>query len=110
MPLPDDLEGFESAFRAAVAAAFPSASVERVHWTIIAIKLRADLNEHRFIDVFFNARNRRTDLAVIERGERIFGYDNLGGWHRHPRRTPERHKACAEPSLEGFIEDVSKLK
>jgi hypothetical protein len=106
MPLPDDPDAFESAFRAAVTAVLPSTTVQRVSRTIIAIKLRVDLDEHRFIDVFFNARNQRVDLAVIEHGERIFGYDNLGGWHRHPRDAPERHEACAEPSLETFIREA----
>jgi len=97
MPLPDDPDTFESAFRAAVAAVLPSATVARIDRTIIAIKLRGDLDEHRFIDVFFNAPNQRVDLSVIEHGQRIFGYDNLGGWHRHPPEAPERHEACAEP-------------
>jgi hypothetical protein len=106
MPLPDDPDAFELAFRAAVAAVLPSTVVQRVSRTIIAIKLRVDLGEHRFIDVFFNARNQRVDLAVIEHGERIFGYDNLGGWHRHPHDAPERHEACAEPSFETFIREA----
>jgi hypothetical protein len=66
MPLPDDPDTFESAFRAAVAAVLPSTTVERVDRTTIPIKLRVDLDEHRFIDVFFNGRNRRIDLTVIE--------------------------------------------
>ena len=106
MPLPDDPDAFESAFRAAVGAVLPSTTVQRVSRTIIAIKLRVDLDEHRFIDVFFNARNQRVDLSVIERGKRIWGYDNLGGWHRHPRGAPEQHEACAEPSLETFIHEA----
>jgi hypothetical protein len=109
MLLPDDPDRFESAFRAAVAAALPSLTVQRVSRTIVAIKLRVDLDEHRFIDVFFNARNQRVDLAVIGDGERVFGYDNLGGWHRHPRGAPERHEACAEPSLEAFVREALAL-
>ena len=44
MPLPDDPDAFESAFRAAVAAVLPATTVERVDRTIIAIKLRVDLD------------------------------------------------------------------
>lgn len=106
MPLPDDADAFELAFRAAVEAVLPSTTVQRVGRTMIAIKLRVDLDAQRFIDVFFSARNQRVDLAVIERGERILGYDNLGGWHRHPRAAPGRHEACAEPSLEAFIREA----
>lgn len=79
MLLPDDPDQFETAFRAAVAAVLPSASVERVARTLVLIKLRADLDADRFIDVFFNSHNGRVDLALIDKGERVFGYDNLGG-------------------------------
>jgi len=103
MPLPDDCDAFEVAFRAAVAAALPSATVEVVTRTIVAIKLRVDVDDARFIDVFFNQRNRRTDLSVIEGGRRVFGYDNLGGWHRHECAAPDRHEACAEPALADFV-------
>ena len=103
MPLPEDRDAFEGAFRAAVAAILPSATVEVVARTIVAIKLRVDVDGDRFIDVFFNERNRRTDLTLIERGRRAFGYDNLGGWHRHPPKDPEQHEACAEPELEEFV-------
>ncbi|OFV88816.1 MAG: hypothetical protein A3J75_06725 [Acidobacteria bacterium RBG_16_68_9] len=103
MPLPDDRDTFEAAFRAAVAAVLPSATVEVVARTIVAIKLRVDLDEDRFMDVFFNERNRRTDLVLIERGRRVFGYDNLGDWHCHPLAVPDRHEACAEPTLEDFV-------
>jgi hypothetical protein len=103
MPLPDERDAFEAAFRAAVAAALPSATVEVVARTIIVIKLRVDLDEDRFIDVFFNSRNRRADLTLIENGRRVFGYDNLGDWHCHPPEAPERHDACAEPDIAEFI-------
>jgi hypothetical protein len=103
MPLPDDCDAFEAAFRAAVAAVLPSATVEVVTRTIVAIKLRVDVDDARFIDVFFNQRNRRTDLSVIDGGRRVFGYDNLGNWHCHPIAAPDRHEACSQPELEDFL-------
>jgi len=54
MPLPDDPDLFEATVRAAVAAVLPSATVERLARTIVAIKLRVDLDRNRFIDVFHN--------------------------------------------------------
>ncbi len=62
-----------------------------------------DLDEDRFIDVFFNERNQRTDLSVIEAGRRVFGYDNLGDWHCHPLGAPDQHEACEEPALADFV-------
>jgi len=109
MPLPDGRDAFEAAFRTAVAAVLPSATVEVVARTIIVIKLRVDLDEGRFIDVFFNSRNRRADLSLIDDGRRIFGYDNLGDWHCHPPEAPERHEPCAEPDIEDFIRAAGAL-
>jgi len=40
MPPPDDRDAFEAAFRAAVAAALPSATVEVIDRTLVVIKLR----------------------------------------------------------------------
>lgn len=102
MPIPEDLDSFEAAVRTAVAAVLPSGAVETVARTIIVIKLRVDLHDGRFIDVFFNSRNRRADLSLIDGGTRIFGYDNLGGWHCHRPEAPERHDPCAEPAVEDF--------
>jgi hypothetical protein len=109
MPLPDDPDAFEAEFRAAVAAALPGATVERGARTIIAVKLRVDLDENQFIDVFFNARNGRADFALVKGGRRVFGYDNLGGWHRHPPEAPDRHDPCPEPSLEAFVREAMRL-
>jgi hypothetical protein len=49
MPLPDDRDAFEAAFRAAVAAVLPSATVKVVARTLVVIKLRVDLDADRFI-------------------------------------------------------------
>lgn len=109
MPLPESPDAFEDAFRAAVAAVLPSARVERVARTIVAIKMRVELSERRFIDVFFNARNQRTDLSVVERGRRVLGYDNLAGWHRHPPEAPEQHEPSEEPNIEAFLREAIAL-
>ena len=109
MPLPEDPAAFEAAFRAAVAAILPSATVELARRTIVMIKMRVELGADRFTDVFFNARNHRTDLTVIERGRRVLGYDNLGGWHRHPPQSPDAHEECEEPSLEAFVREAVSL-
>jgi hypothetical protein len=49
MRLPEDRDAFEAAFRAVVAGILPSATVEVVARTVVAIKLRVDLDEERFI-------------------------------------------------------------
>jgi hypothetical protein len=62
-----------------------------------------------FVDVFFNAWNRRADLCLIDGERRLFGYDNLGGWHCHRAGDPASHEPCAEPSVEGFLAEVAAI-
>ena len=102
-------EEFEAAFRAAVRGVFPGAHVYAVRLTLITVKLRLDFPGARFVDVFFNARNQRTDLSLIDEDRRLFGYDNLGGWHRHPARDPVAHESCEPPSLETFLREVDAI-
>jgi hypothetical protein len=105
----EDPAAFETAVRSTVALVLPSASVSCVTRTTLAVKLRIELGARRFIDVFFNARNQRADLTLIEDERRVLGYDNLGGWHRHPPEAPDMHQACDPPQLEGFLREVVRL-
>ena len=50
-----------------------------------------------------------TDFALIERGKRIFGCDNLGGWHIHPFRNPDEHERCEEPEIEDIFKTVRNI-
>lgn len=102
-------EAFEAAFRSAVEEVWPGAHVIRVARTIVAVKLRVDLAGRRFIDAFFNASSQRMDLSVIEGTERLFGYDNLGGWHCHPVAAPLAHEPCAMPDLVPFLREASQI-
>lgn len=62
-----------------------------------------------FIDIFYNPKNDRTDFALIHNTQRIFGYDNLGGWHRHPAESPESHISCDEPPLEQVFQEMKEV-
>jgi len=69
----------------------------------LAVKLRIELGSGRFIDVFFNARNQRADLSLIDGERRALGYDNLGGRHHQPPEAPDVHQVCDPPRLEEFL-------
>lgn len=101
---------FAEALRAVAAEVLPAARVVVVRRTMIACKMRVELGARRFIDVFFNARNQRMDLSLIEGDRRSFGYDNLGAWHRHPTERPDRHEACDPPTLEQFFREVAAIE
>jgi hypothetical protein len=104
---PEDLE---EALRSATASALPGVTVRRIRRTIVSVKLRIDLDARLFVDAFFNARNQRTDLSLVAGDRRIFGYDNLGGWHRHPVDGPDRHEDCPAPTLMQFLVEVVSLR
>lgn len=63
------------------------------------IKARIILSERSFIEIRFNARNGRKSYALVRKGKRVAGFDNLGSWHMHLFGKPETHKRIAEPSL-----------
>ncbi|MGB9683213.1 MAG: hypothetical protein ACPL1I_09565, partial [bacterium] len=64
------------------------------------IKIRIELDEDIFLDIYYNAENDRKDFAVILRGRRVLGYDNLEEWHKHPFESPNLHLKCEEPDIE----------
>jgi hypothetical protein len=73
------------------------------------LKVRAIVNENIFVNVFYNASTRKYSYALIKDGKRIFGYDNLKGWHKHPFEDPNNHLKCDEPTLEDIFKEVEKI-
>jgi hypothetical protein len=73
------------------------------------LKLRLELDENVFLDIYFNAENGRKDFALISGEKRIFGYDNLKEWHLHPFDHPEDHVECEEPAMVKIFEEVASI-
>jgi hypothetical protein len=46
----------------------------------------------------------RLDFTTIKDDQRIFGYDNAGGWHYHPVENPDSHEPCPKPTLGEIFE------
>jgi len=103
------LSQFEGRIRRAVAAIFPHAPFSVVERRIYLLKARIALGETTFVDIFYNPKNDRTDLALIHNNRRIFGYDNLAGWHRHPAEDPTSHIPCDEPSIDQVLQEMKNL-
>jgi hypothetical protein len=59
--------------------------------TPTSINLRIDVATGGFVDVFYNEQTDTLAYALIRNGQRVFGVDNTGGWHRHPFDDPRRH-------------------
>ncbi len=71
--------------------------------SIMRMKARYHVGVSLFIDVFYAIRTGKTSFAVVQKGERIFGIDNLGSWHCHPFRKPQNHEFIDEPSIEEIL-------
>jgi hypothetical protein len=97
---------FEQRIRHEGAATFPDAVFTVVERQRYRLKIRIELDKDTLIDIFYNPKNDRTDFALIRDSQRIFGYDNLGGWHRHPRENPQDHEPCEEPAISKIFVDM----
>lgn len=77
--------------------------------TTTAIKVRVELIDGYFIDAFFNEVSGRTAFALIEKGDRIFGADNAGGWHIHPFASPSDHLPVTDAvSFAEFVDMIER--
>lgn len=77
-------------------------------WDEPVVRLRVDLVDGSFIDVFYNADTGRTSFAWIAADQRIFGADNTRGWHIHPRHRPDSHHPHPAMSFAAFLAEVVK--
>ena len=88
---------------------FPTATPETQEINLFRLKMRLVLSPMLFIDIFYGARKRRIDFALIKERKRIFGIDTLGGWHRHPLDKPEHHEPIKQMSLQEIISQLAKI-
>ena len=75
------------------------------------LSLRVHLTDGSFIEAFYNTATDRTALALIHRGERVYGKDNAKiGWHVHPPDDRNAHRPCSPVSFEEFLAEVIALR
>jgi len=88
--------------------------VIRLDETKYSVKYIFMLAEGFFVQVYRNVRSGTIGLALISRGQRLYGRDREGGqWHRHPFENPIEHDFSAEGSrevsLEEFLKEVQEI-
>jgi hypothetical protein len=88
---------------------FPNAEISNLNRRINAIKLRMQITDEIFIDIYFNSDSERLDFTTIKGDRRVFGYDNAGGWHCHPVKDPNRHDPCPGPTLEEIFQQTAQV-
>lgn len=93
----------------ATALASPVCDIPSVlRLTATAIKIRVYTTIDNYIDAFYNEQTGTTAYALIDNGQRIFGADNTGGWHKHPFHDPKRHDPL--PGAMTFTEFVTQIE
>jgi hypothetical protein len=103
------LESFLDEVRRVAQSAFSKAAFDYTIARFTHLSLRIIINEETFVDVYFNEETQRTDYALIHKGERVYGVDNLKGWHYHPFQAVEQHLPCPEPSVHRVFEKMKDI-
>jgi len=68
---------------------------------------RVTLSDDSFIDVYYGEITGKISFAHIKDGRRVFGADNAGGWHWHPREAPDSHiLSASEITIEEFMKEL----
>lgn len=65
----------------------------------IITKIRFTVSTANFIDLFYNSDTQTTAYTLIQNKKRVFGADNTGGWHLHPKTNPDSHRPLKTPIL-----------
>ena len=96
MKAPEWLTAVEAARR----LLFPGKSFRQEVTRSTRVKARIEIGPEMFADLFFREETGHVDYALIVRGQRRYGLDNLGGWHEHPLGDPDSHVPIETPSPE----------
>ncbi|WP_456474236.1 hypothetical protein [Candidatus Pyrohabitans sp.] len=88
---------------------FPQAKFKIIKERLNFLKIRVIFQEKVFLDIYYNSSNDRIDFVLIKDGKRIFGYDNLGGWHKHPFENPFKHKRCKKPEIMDIFKEIRDI-
>ena len=73
------------------------------------MRIRIRIDSETFAELYTNAQNGRGSYALIHNNRRVFGYDGVKKWHRHPRENPEAHIACPKPRLPKVFREMKRI-
>lgn len=108
-----DIDDFLHELQGLKDALLPATEIETIYKRIDKISLRIIVTPVIFIDIYANTETGRYDFTLVKNNKknnkRVFGYDNLGGWHCHPLNNPEDHVSCNEPLLRQVLQEIADL-
>ena len=72
----------------------------------LVVNGRASLDDRKFLAFYYNAITETIAFALIEGKKRIWGldFDNIRGWHIHPKNAPETHVDIEPQSVSEIIQ------
>ena len=84
--------------------------IKRIDSRIVGKVMRARLwLNDEFVDVYYNAQTGTTSFAYIEKGERVYGANNMRiGWHLHPFGETNLHEVSSPFSIFDFLRSLEK--
>lgn len=91
---------FSERFALFIREFLPHCLIEVTEQNSLRLKARVRISLAMFIDIFYAMRTGKISIALVLEGKRVFGIDNLGGWHVHPVGENQAHHRIEEPSLE----------
>jgi len=97
------IEEFKSQIAYGLSNHIPHGQLEIDEMNPVRFKARYHVEASLFIDIFYAIRTGKISFAVVQKSERVFGIDNLGGWHCHAFGNPGNHKPIAQPLIEEII-------
>lgn len=103
------IDSFESRVKELALNLFKNATYECISKERFLLKSRVKIRKDLFVAIYYNPGNERQDFALIYRGRRIFGYDNLDFWHYHPFKSPKDHIPCARPKMNVIWQEIKRV-
>jgi len=100
---------FQTKVQDLVGQYFPASEPELQETNPLRLKMRIVLSSDLFIDIFYGKSKERIAFALIKQTERVFGIDNLNGWHRHPPGGGKEHEIMEEPTLEEIFSAIKSV-
>jgi hypothetical protein len=100
---------FKKSLLTAIAAHFPTASIEILQKRTTILQARVSINDETLIVIYFNSLTGKKSYSLIFLGQRIMGYDNYNFWHYHPFDKPEEHIPCEEPDVEDVMAEMKTI-
>lgn len=106
---PVTIKEFIKALNLSLSKITPELTLKVIELNPHRFKGRIDLSAGRFVNIFYSPNKGRIDFALINNDKRIWGIDNLAGWHFHPLWNERDHVKTEYTSLEDIVKELKAV-